>query len=179
MSKIIITIFFFANFVLSMFGQTKTNYRILTYGLPNLTRNSAMEIIGSKWGIDFYPIAGCMIEEELKDSAEKENQSTYGLLAAKFGKDCERRLYSEKEKEYNHRMEISDFVDSLKFIKEKIIAKFIPGEGYKMHRGNNKNIYIVNVEGWGDHPIKEVYYILQVNYKKKTVKIINYKTKKA
>jgi len=160
-------------------GQSGSKFRILGYGLPNLTRSSVLAMVGGRWNIEFYAVAGCTIDDDLEDSVKKKNKATYALLKSKYGSDWDARFYGEVDKEYDFQMEIADYVDSLGFIKKRGLVKFRPGEGYKMFPINDKKQYTVYIEGWaGDTGYTtEVYYTLLVDYKNKIVKILDYKTK--
>jgi hypothetical protein len=47
-----------------------------------------------------YPVAGCIVTDDLEDSVKKENDKTYKLIEAKYGKDWQRAFDEEIELEY-------------------------------------------------------------------------------
>ncbi|RYZ98527.1 MAG: hypothetical protein EOP47_19155 [Sphingobacteriaceae bacterium] len=57
-------------------SKIDTSLRILTYGMP-ISGPSAManRDVAKKFGFSYYPVAGCVVTEQLLDSVKRENIS--------------------------------------------------------------------------------------------------------
>lgn len=160
-------------------GQTNDNtYIIYTLGLPDEALRNPREVIGSKWNITFRDAAICFFTNELEDSITSLNSITYKKLALRYGPDWRKKFDAEVEDEFKIENEICNLIKKQKFITEKNFNQFVPYRTHKMQPVPNSNNYIVYLEGWGEwkgYEDMEVYYTLNVNYKKQTVKILSFK----
>ena len=159
-------------------GQDSTKFRILTYGLPNFEREDAKNIIAKKWSIDFYPVAGCVVDQDLVDSAARENKIQEERIVTFYGKDWRDKFEKEVDNEFIIHQKVFNLIDKQKFIKVKKNQLHKLGETlyYKIHSTDSDRIYEVIVDSWGKWEGKEQfikYYKLQVDFKKKIVKILS------
>jgi len=58
--------------------------RVLTYGLSPW-RGAADVWIAKQYGFCYYPVSGCIVTKELKDSIDNENEKVYQVLARQYG----------------------------------------------------------------------------------------------
>lgn len=155
-------------------GQTiSKKYRLLTYGLQDDTRRNARSIIQEKWRIEFYGVAGCVVSQELEDSVAKENDKTYKLIEAEYGKTWEEQFYKEIEDEYKIEAKIDELVKKQKFIMHKEIVNTLPGAPFPMNPIDNKGNYIVSVSTYNKKWEEQKLYTLKVNFKKNLVTVLN------
>ena len=172
-----LTLFAFLNVA----AQEQTNhkkFRLLTYGLQDDTHRNAKGIIENKWSIEFYPVAGCIIDSKLEDSVKKENDKIYKLIEIEYGKDWENKFYAEVEDEYKIEAQIDSLVKKQPFIESKEIINPFPGAPFPMYPVDNDGNYIVTVSTYNRAWEEQKLYKLQVNYKKSAIKIVNDYTSK-
>jgi hypothetical protein len=62
-----------------------------------------------KWKIEFYGVAGCIVDQELVDSVKRENAKVLPLIKAKYGRNWQKKFYAYVEAEY----EIEAIIDTL------------------------------------------------------------------
>lgn len=86
-----------------------STFRILTYGRPNIIRQLAQNRVGKLYGIEFFPVAGCMVKPQLMDSVRKENENVRSLMEAKYGNDFWGRFNKEVDREQK---KIGKYLDS-------------------------------------------------------------------
>jgi len=151
---------------------TNKKFRLLTYGLQDDTRRNAKGIIENKWSIQFYPVAGCIIDRKLEDSVKKENDKIYKLIEIEYGKDWEDKFFAEVEEEYKIEAQIDSFIKKQSFIESKEIINPLPGTPFPMYPVDNDGNYIVTVSTYNRAWEEQKLYKLKVNYKKSTIKII-------
>lgn len=162
----------FSNVTAQNQGSSK-KYRLLTYGLPDFARQNALGVVESKWNIEFYGVAGCVIDDELEDSVKQENDKIYRLIEAEYGKGWENKFYEEVEEEYKVETQIDSLVKTQTFIKDKDIVNPLPGSPFPMYPIDGNGIYIVNVSTYNRQWEEQKLYRLKVNYKKSLVEIMN------
>lgn len=168
------------------FGQNKSakrTFRVLVYGLPDFERQNAQNVIAEKWGIEFYPVAGCTVSQELQDSVEQENKKVDPLIERKYGKDWYKRYDKEVNAEFEIEKKVSAQIDKLNYIRKKQTEMEKEGNGlhYIMSPVSNSTKYNVSIEGWGKWKGEDewlTYYKLVVDYKTKTVKLLSDKISK-
>ena len=166
------TLFAFFNATAQHQTNTKT-YRLLTYGLQDDTRRNASSIIENKWHVELYGVAGCIVTDELQDSVKKENEKTYKLIEAKYGKDWEKQFYTEIEDEYKIEAQIDSLVKKQNYIEDKEIINPLPGATFPMYPIDNDRNYIVTISTYNRQWEEQKLYKLKVNYKKNLVEIVN------
>ena len=147
-------------------------YKLLTYGLPDFSRENAYRIVAEKWNIQFYAVAGCIVTEELQDSVRKENEKTHKLLEATYGKNWEEKFDAEVEAEYEIESDIDDLVKRQPFISNKEIVNPMPGAPFPMYPSKKTVNYIVKVSTYNNDWKEQKLYELSVDYKRKLVKIL-------
>ena len=153
----------------------KTNsrkYRMLTYGLQDDTRRNASSIIEEKWRIEFYAVAGCIVTEEVQDSVKRENEKTYKLIEAAYGKNWEEKFDAEIETEYKIEAQIDSLVKGQPYIRDKEIINPFPGAPFPMYPSDKTGNYIVTVNTYNREWKGQKLYKLKVNYKKNLVEIV-------
>lgn len=149
-----------------------TTLTLLTYGYPDMVRENAINIILKKWGIRYYPVAGCVVTEELIDSVKIHNDSISKIIENKYGKNWERQFENQIAAEFEKQKIIADILDKVDFIKKKNgqLRKERNRLQYDMTPIDNTTDYNVSIEGWCTIDNKETwvsYYRMTVNYKTK------------
>jgi hypothetical protein len=158
--------------------ENKTDFTLLTYGLPNMERQNSNYIIAKKWGITFYPVAGCVVTEELQDSVNTINTIVNKNIENKYGKKWREKFEREVDAEFEKEKIVSEIIDNVSYIKKKDKEMELEGNGlhYSMAPKENADEYKVSVQGWGKINKKDewvTYYKMNVNYKTKEVKLIS------
>lgn len=78
--------------------QDTFEFRILTSGLPPDPKYvKALSVVEKKWGIQYYPVAGCIVSKELEDSMNRWNNVAEKRIEAKYGKDWWKTFHKEVE----------------------------------------------------------------------------------
>ena len=159
-------------------GQQLKKYRILTYGLPNFEMENSKAVIANRWNIEFYSVAGCIIDSDLEDSVVKENAIVKKALTIKYGSNWRDKFDTEVDKEFKLQTKISNLLNEQPFIKNKQreIEKLEGSLDFKMYPAEKGSLYNIKVSGY--EKLKNeyeyfTYYRLQVNYKTKSVKIVD------
>ena len=132
-------------------GQDLIKFRLLTYGLPNFEREDAKKVIAHKWSIDFYGVAGCVVDQELIDSVARENKIQDDRITASYGKQWKDKFEREVDNEFYVHQQVSKLINKQKFIKTKSSDLEKVGESlfYKIRRTDHEKIYYVIVDSWG------------------------------
>ena len=177
----IIIITFLTSYKISV-GQDSARFRILTYGLPNFEREDAKKVIADKWSIDFYAVAGCVVDQEIIDSVITANKIQEEKLTASYGKGWRDKFEKEVDKEFYIHKQVLKLIDRQDFIKTKNSELEKVGETlyYKIQATDKEKIYSVIVDSWGKWGGKDefiIYYKLQVDYKRRIVKILSDKAR--
>ena len=77
-------------------GTTEPKFRLLTSGFPPTEEYAAArDSVSKKWGIDYVPVAGCIVSESLMDSLKTHNDSVGQLLRMRFGDDWNERFHND------------------------------------------------------------------------------------
>lgn len=153
-------------------------FRILTYGLI-ITPSNARAIIENKWNMEFYQVAGCVVTNELEDCVQKENEKTYQLIEARYGKDWKKAFEEEIANEYRIETYIDSLVRKQPYVADNVIRSSFADEPFPMFPLDNEGNYIVKVNIYRRNWKEIKLYELQVNYKTNTVKIVkDYTAKK-
>ena len=106
-----------------------TTYRILTYGLPRFEYQNATWVVGQEWGIVHYPVAGCVVTQELMDSVKLENDRVLGRIIEHYGPDWRERFDADVEEEYGREVEIVLKVRELPYIQARQAEMKAAGNG--------------------------------------------------
>lgn len=105
----------------SSFSQSeKSADRILTYGLPNHHYQKAMEFVGKKWGIEIYPVAGCMVTQKLLDSVETVHTELWKKMDSIQGIDSKKKFRKETITEMKRISKVQKIFDSNRKIKKRM-----------------------------------------------------------
>ena len=76
--------------------DSNATFRLLRSGIPQDAKyENALKIIGKKWGIEYYWVAGCIVSDKLADSMEKNNSEVLKRIELKFGKDWYTKFHQE------------------------------------------------------------------------------------
>lgn len=106
--------------------QADSTVRFLTYGFAGSDDwFEAQERVAKEWNIEFYPVAGCLVTDKLRDSVTKENESSNRILTNKYGanwraqfndivrKEFECELNEKRTKSWNLTFLNQDFLSTL------------------------------------------------------------------
>lgn len=107
------------SFCVAQSAVRDTTYRILTYGLPQIDRQNAIWVVGQKWGIEHYAVAGCVVRQELADSVDSENSRVLEAIAQRFGSDWEERFNADVEREVERARTVVVKIRELPYIQAK------------------------------------------------------------
>ena len=159
---------------LSKNQHTHATFRILTFGLPFSARVRAENIVAKKYGIEYYPVAGCVISAELVDSIRKENRKVYEKLSALYGTNWTATFAKEVSVMTRQQQEAEKIVRKEPYIKrlETILQKDSSYPGYFIAPTEQENVFLVRVYGWEtshDHSIPITYFEVTVDLTKKEV----------
>jgi hypothetical protein len=167
--------------VTNCLGQTQSTkpiLRLLTYGLPNFEKQNSKNVVSKKWGIEFYPVAGCIVTDELEDSVKEENGKVEPLIAKKYGKNWRDKFYKEVDIEFKIEEKVTTIIDKIEYIKKRQAAMEKEGNGlhYIMTPVANSTEYNVSVQGWGKWKGEDewvTYYKLLVDYETQSLKLLS------
>lgn len=79
-----------------------------------------MEFVGKKWGIELYPVAGCMVSQKLVDSVETVHTKLWKKMDTIHGEDSEKKFRKETIAEMKRISEVQKIFDSNRQIKKRI-----------------------------------------------------------
>lgn len=165
-----------------------TVVRILTYGLPNWTRDRASNVVAIKYGFQYYAVAGCVVTKDLTDSVKRENDIALRILEKRLGKNWEKRFEEDVDKMIARLDEVEKLVRKERYIIDKeqelekdqkelqflIAALPLPLRQKEHESGHICQQFDVKAYGWeGDACI--MYYRMQVELDRKNVKLISSK----
>lgn len=125
-----------------------TTYKLLTYGLPRFEYQNATAVVGRKWCINYFAVAGCVVSKELVDSVRTENQRVTADIVSRYGADWEVRFDADVEREFAREQEIVAKIEALPAIQER--QKELKAEGNGLH------YWVTPVEG-GDEVLVRGY----------------------
>lgn len=125
-----------------------TTYKLLTYGLPRFEYQNATAVVGRKWCIKYFAVAGCIVSKELVDSVRTENQRVTADIVSRYGTDWEVRFDADVEREFEREKEIVAKIEALPTIQER--QKELKAEG------NGLDFWVTPVEG-GDEVLVRGY----------------------
>lgn len=135
-------------------------------------------VVANRWNIEFYPVAGCIIDSDLEDSVAKENAIVKKALTIKYGPNWRDKFDIEVDEEFKFQTTISDLLNQQQFLKDKQreIEKFEGSLAFEMYPAKKGSVYDIKVSGY--EKLKNeytyfTYYRLQINYKTKSVKIVD------
>lgn len=76
--------------------DSNATFRLLRSGIPQDAKfENALKVIGKKWGIEYYWVAGCIVSDKLADSMEKNNSEVLKRIELKYGKDWYTKFHQE------------------------------------------------------------------------------------
>ena len=79
-----------------------------------------MAFVGKKWGIELYPVAGCIVTEKLLDSVETVHTKLWIKMDSIHGLDSEKKFRKEIIAEMKRISELQEMFDSNRQIKKRI-----------------------------------------------------------
>jgi hypothetical protein len=126
--------------------------RMLTYGLPDIEQERAMNTVAAGFGFRYYRVAGCVVSQRLIDSVEKENAMTSNKLAQRFGKDWEKHFAILVDTMYKKQMAVEALVRKHPAIvaKQQALEKVGDGLQFEIDPRPGKDLYDVSGYSWGD-----------------------------
>ncbi len=150
----------------------------LTDGILIPDRENAMHVVGKRWGITFYRVAGCSVDSVLQDSIDRYNSRSDSIVALRFGKGWDNAFYKGIEKEYETQRMVRSIIFNSDFVKLKVAELDKEGKGLHayLEPANSPFAYKASLSGWRTINGKDEwvsYYRLEVNYITKEVRIIN------
>jgi hypothetical protein len=93
-------------------SEEEVQYRFLRYGLSNFYYEKSVELIGEKYNIESYRVAGCMITEKLLDSVSIENEKMWRMMDSLHGDGFEDRFHKDVIAQYKLIQESEDILES-------------------------------------------------------------------
>lgn len=169
-------------------GQNPTvekKFRFLTYGLlmPGGPDVAAHNLISKKWGIEYHWVAGCVVDEKLRDSVVVENKKVDALLVAEYGKEWREQFNQEVKAETKRQYAVYAILDHTDFIlrKKAEVGKEDHMLFYHLTPVPGTTQYDVLIEGWGKLDGKEeylIYYKLLVDCETKSLQVLSDKPTK-
>ncbi len=156
----------------------KGNLRILTYGLPDFTRQHARQVVARRYGFEFYAVAGCVVSKGLIDSVKEHNDQVYAALGSKHGKNWRDLFKEEVEGVFQQEQQVEDLLRRERYIraKEQELAQAGNGLYFLIEPTRQAGLFEVKAHGWGEwkgNSEQVVYYKLQVNLHQKQVSLIS------
>jgi hypothetical protein len=153
----------------------KPQFRLLTYGEPS-SKKETYEFVGQRWGIEFYPVAGCVVTQELIDSVKYHNQEIESLIIKKYGVDWKSKFDNEINAEFENQNTVIALVEETDFIKNNKALLQLENDQiiYRLTPILNTSKYHVIIPGWISIQGKKewvTFYKLLVDYKTKSVAI--------
>ncbi len=148
--KCIVFLIFFSNlFSIRCIGQDTTIYTLLTYGLPNISFNSARNIVQKKWSIKYEVVGGCVVDEAMFAKVEKHNDSVNNLLELKYGKDWYDLFLEEIDQEIKNQDKLKELIyaNELVLTKAKALAKDMNRLSFHFLK-INENEYKIDLNGY-------------------------------
>lgn len=137
---------------LSQINPANPKHRILVYGEPSYKGELTENLVGRKWGIEFYRVAGCDVTRELRDSVRRHNDSIETLLMLEHGLDWRRRFNEDLKAEREKQNQIIEHIKQLYYIEVKQTEMEKKG-GYLYYLITpilNSSKYKIIVAGWID-----------------------------
>jgi hypothetical protein len=131
-------------------------HRILVYGEPTHDGELTENLVGQKWGIEFYRVAGCTVTQELLDSVKQHNDAVETSLSIKYGLDWKRRFNEDLKAEREKQNQIIENLKKLDFIevKQREMEKKDGHLYYLITPILNTSKYNVVVAGWHDSKVE-------------------------
>lgn len=171
---LLLTTLLYALPCLSQSKEAKPEFRWLTYGEPG--NEVVKNFVASKWGIEFYPVAGCVVTRELKDSVAQQNKKVEPRLIKKYGNDWMARLHKDIQAESLNQQKVYDLILQADFLKKNIIRLEEGGNAWfsNITPIPNSTVYNVTIKGLIPMDGKSefvTFYKLAVDYKARTVTI--------
>lgn len=169
---LLLTTFLYALPYLSQSSDVKPEFRWLTYGEPG--GEEVKNFVAQKWGIELYPVAGCVVTRELIDSVTQQNKKVDSRLIKKFGSDWGVRFDKDIESEFLNQQIVYDLILQADFLKKNIIRLEEDGNAWisQITPIPNSTAYKVTIKGLIPIDGKSefvTFYKLSVDYKARTV----------
>jgi len=75
-------------------------YVVLGYGLPPASRPEYMRLLKTRYGIEFYAVAGCIVSSSLRDYVASYDKVSEAAAKKKFGSDVFDATWKEAENDW-------------------------------------------------------------------------------
>jgi hypothetical protein len=82
------------------FDLARGHYKVLGYGLPTQWRSDYVSILGSRYGVQFRPVTGCVVSQGTLDYVEAYDNVSVAAINRRFGRDIIKEAEDEAEKEW-------------------------------------------------------------------------------
>jgi hypothetical protein len=143
--------------------EDTTHASFHTYGLVNGPGDASRALVARRWHIDYKSVAGCVVTQELIDSAKTHNARTEALLVKRHGTDWRRHFEADIRAEAARQQYISKKLDSsaeIRSLRSKL-KKDYNAPFYRFDFDERSKLYTVEVKAWdkkaGDY---KTYYVL-------------------
>lgn len=159
------------------FSQTNQNKdRILVYGKPFMAYREAMTLVGDKYNVVPYSVAGCMVSSELIDSVKISNAKVWKKKNQVYGGNFEKKYRKETKKELKRILELRDLLSSSKIIGKRIRAinrgsEYVFSEFEKL--SEDGDVYYLTYYNY--EKLRKPEFKVTVSYSKKEINIIELK----
>ncbi len=159
--------------------DNKNRLVYLSYGLPPVPiRQNAERVTANRWGFTYKRIAGCLVDNELLDSANVHNSLVSDVLRKRYGKRWVPKFDAEVDAEDKLEQKINDIARNLTYIEKTQARLRKEGNGLqlKMDPISGTTQYEVAVAGWltnKKEPEWVNYYRLRVDYQSGNVTLIS------
>lgn len=163
---------------LQSFSQSKEEiqYRFLRYGLTDYYYEMSVELVGNKYNIESYAMAGCMVSKKLVDSVSIENERMWKIMDSIHGDGFEKRFRREVIAQYKLIHESEDILESnpdFKQLLRKTKRKFGIPAHFLDSVASERNTYLWYVSTYDKENYKYVQrFRAEVDLEKRTCKII-------
>jgi len=144
-------------------AEDTTHVSFHTYGLVNGPGDAARALVARRWHIDYKAVAGCMVTQELIDSAKTQNAHSDAILAKRHGADWKQRFDADIKAEATRQQIITKKLDSsaeVQALRSKLKKEY-NSPWYRFDFDDYNKLYTVEVKAWdqkaGDY---KTYYVL-------------------
>ncbi len=134
-----------------------------TYGFVNGPGDAARALVARRWHIGYQAVAGCIVTQELIDSAKTHNAQAEAMLARRHGKDWRRRYEADIEAEQKRQRIITAKLNRSTEIQvlRSSLKKDYNAPWYRFDFDEQRKLYTVDVQAWDKQARNyRTYYIL-------------------
>ena len=121
-----------------------------TYGLVRGGGDAPRALVAKRWHIEYVTVAGCLVTEELVDSAHKHNARTEAILGRRHGTEWRKKFDAEVAAEATRQKAITSRLDSsaeIKALRTKLKNDYNT-PWYQFSFDERSRMYVVDVKTW-------------------------------